>query len=78
MSDRNNLQGWQAASSDLGDRKPDELFHAEFAEYYERLHNDLWQRIVRLHGTTVGHWLVKPNGLTDPPAIGLLASSRSS
>lgn len=52
MSDRNNLQRWQAASHpELAERKPEELFEPEFAERYKRLHNDLWQRMVRLHGT---------------------------
>lgn len=52
MSDRKNLQRWQATSHpDLATRKPEELFQPEFVERYSRLHNDLWQRIVRLHGT---------------------------
>lgn len=52
MDDLNNLAKWQAGSHpDLAERKPDELFEPEFAERYGRMHNDLWQRIRRLHGT---------------------------
>lgn len=47
-----NLDKWQAYSHpDLVDRKPEELFPADFAERYGPLHRDVWQRIVRLHGT---------------------------
>ena len=46
------LKKWQAVSHpDLANRKPTELFPQDFAERYQRLHNDLWYRIVRLHGT---------------------------
>ncbi len=52
MDDPSNLQKWQAASHpDLAERKPDELFQSEFSDRYTGLHNDLWQRILRLHGT---------------------------
>ncbi len=47
-----DLEKWQAVSHrDLANRKPTELFPQDFAEAYQRLHNDLWYRIVRLHGT---------------------------
>lgn len=52
MDDLNNPAKWQAGSHpDLAERKPDELFEPEFAERYGRMHNDLLQRITRLHGT---------------------------
>lgn len=54
MSDLNNSQPWEAASHpELAKRKPDELFEPEFAERYEKLHDDIWQRMARLHGTIV-------------------------
>src|SRR5438128_1729466 len=47
-----NLENWQAASHpELAELKPIKLFGADFVERYQRLHNDLWQRIIRLHGT---------------------------
>lgn len=47
-----DLEKWQAVSHrDLANRKPTELFPQDFAEAYQRLHNDLWYRMVRLHGT---------------------------
>jgi hypothetical protein len=52
MDNLKDLAKWQAAShADLAERKPGELFQPEFAERYTRLHEDLWGRIVHLHGT---------------------------
>lgn len=54
MSDLDNQQRGEAGSHpELADRKPDELFEPEFADRYERLHNDIWERMARLHGTIV-------------------------
>lgn len=47
-----NLEKWQAAShSKLANSKPDELFQEDFVDKYNRLHNNLWSRMIRLHGT---------------------------
>lgn len=47
-----NLGQWQASSHpELAERKPEELFEAPFAERYKRLHENLWFRISRVHGT---------------------------
>ncbi len=52
MDHGDDLAKWQASSHrELAKRKPSELFETEFAERYDRLHIDLWQRILRLHGT---------------------------
>lgn len=54
MSDLDNQQRGEAGSlTELADRKPDELFEPEFAERYERLQNDLWQRMTRIDGIIV-------------------------
>lgn len=47
-----NLDKWQASSHpDLANSSPEDLFEADFVELYQRLHEDLWQRIIRVHGT---------------------------
>src|SRR5687767_3964757 len=47
-----DLETWQACSHpDLANRRPEELFEPAFVERYHRLHQDLWWRIIRLHGT---------------------------
>jgi len=47
-----NLNQWQVGSHpELANRKPEELFGAGFAERYNRLHEHLWARIIRVHGT---------------------------
>jgi hypothetical protein len=47
-----NLGKWQATNHPaLTDAKPEALFESAFAEKYLRLHNDLWWRIIRVHGT---------------------------
>jgi hypothetical protein len=47
-----NLGKWQAISHPaLTDAKPADLFEPGFVEKYLRLHNDLWLRIIRVHGT---------------------------
>jgi hypothetical protein len=47
-----NLDKWYASSHpELADAKPETLFEPGFAEKYLRLHNDLWRRIIRVHGT---------------------------
>ena len=47
-----NLDKWQAYSHpELSNRRPEELFEAGFAELYNRLHEHLWARIIRVHGT---------------------------
>ncbi|MCD4699485.1 MAG: hypothetical protein K8R91_02810 [Phycisphaerae bacterium] len=47
-----HLEKWQAHSHpDLADSKPEDLFEAGFVERYQRLHEDLWWRVIRLHGT---------------------------
>ena len=52
MDNLNNPEKWEATSHpDLCELKPDGLFQPKFAERYIHLHNDLWQRLVRLHGT---------------------------
>jgi|GEM_PF-1803722 hypothetical protein len=52
MYNLNNPEKWQAASHpDLCKRKPEDLFQSEFAERYNRLHNDIWLRFIQLHGT---------------------------
>lgn len=49
---RNNPGQWQASSHpELAERKPEELFVPEFAERYKLLHNDIWLRIIRIHGS---------------------------
>jgi hypothetical protein len=46
------LDRWQAVSHPLlTNRKPEELFDADFAQRYSRLQSNLWLRIARLHGT---------------------------
>jgi hypothetical protein len=46
------LEKWQAISHPvLANRQPEELFEADFAQRYHRLHRNLWARITRLHGT---------------------------
>ena len=46
------LEKWQAYShAELADLRPRELFEQSFVEHYNRLHNHLWQRMIRLHGT---------------------------
>jgi hypothetical protein len=47
-----NLNKWQAISHpDLAESKPEQLLEAGFVERYNRLHHDLWWRIIRVHGT---------------------------
>lgn len=47
-----DLNKWQAYSHPaLADCKPEELFKTSFCERYCRLHNNLWWRIIRVHGT---------------------------
>lgn len=47
-----DLEQWQACShADLADRTPEELFGTAFAERYRHLHDNLWSRISRVHGT---------------------------
>lgn len=47
-----NLEKWQASSHPvLANSRPEELFEAGFLERYRCLHNDLWRRIIRVHGT---------------------------
>jgi hypothetical protein len=47
-----NLGKWQAFSHPaLADAKPETLFEPGFVEKYVRLHNDLWWRTIRVHGT---------------------------
>jgi hypothetical protein len=47
-----NLDKWYASSHpELADAKPETLFEPGFVEKYLRLHNDLWWRIIRVHGT---------------------------
>jgi hypothetical protein len=47
-----DLDTWQASSHPkLACCPPEELFVGSFVERYQRLHEDLWQRIIRLHGT---------------------------
>ncbi len=47
-----DLERWQACShSVLAARRPNELFEASFVERYARLQEDLWYRIIRVHGT---------------------------
>jgi len=47
-----NLGKWQASSHPaLADAKPEALFEPGFVEKYLRLHNNLWRRIIRVHGT---------------------------
>jgi hypothetical protein len=47
-----DLSQWQAMSHPLlAERKPEELFSSDVAGHYRRLHNHLYQRILRLHGT---------------------------
>jgi hypothetical protein len=68
-----NLDKWQASSDPaLADAKPEALFGPGFVEKYLRLHNDLWWRIIRVHGTlyTLGELkefpfddLYAPNGM---------------
>lgn len=72
-NDLRDFEEWQAVSHpDLASRKPTELFTQEFAEVYERLHTDLWWRIIDLHGTLCSlellkefpfHYLYRPNGM---------------
>lgn len=50
--DVSELHGWLAMSHHaLADRKPEELFPDDSARQYRRLHEKLYHRIVRLHGT---------------------------
>lgn len=52
MDPLKDLAKWQAISNPwLASRKPEQLFSANFAESYERLHYDIWERIINLHGT---------------------------
>lgn len=47
-----DLKKWQARSpSVLAEIQPAELFTLEFADVYKHLHDDLWWRIINLHGT---------------------------
>lgn len=47
-----DLTKWQAFNhSDFEKRKPEELFAQPFLHHYHRLHSDLWDRIIRVHGT---------------------------
>lgn len=46
-----NCSSWQAVNHpELSERKPEELFDAEFADGYTRLHRDLWEGMLRVHG----------------------------
>lgn len=48
----NDLTRWQATSTGkLAKLKPDQLFAQPFLDRYQRLHRDLWHRIIRVHGT---------------------------
>jgi hypothetical protein len=48
----NDLEIWQATShAELVNLRPRELFAPGFVERYHCLHNHLWQRMIRLHGT---------------------------
>lgn len=47
-----DLGRWQASSHPaLADAKPEALFEPDFPEKYLRLHEDLWWRVTRVHGT---------------------------
>lgn len=48
-----DLDLWQASScSILAETKPEAIFaDEEFPEVYKRLHHDLWERMIRVHGT---------------------------
>jgi hypothetical protein len=47
-----NLGKWQATSHPaLADAKPAALFEPGFVDKYLRLHDDLWWRMIRVHGT---------------------------
>jgi hypothetical protein len=47
-----NLGKWQASSRPaLADANPAALFEPGFVEKYQRLHDDLWSRMIRVHGT---------------------------
>ena len=47
-----NLHQWQACSHpELTNSIPEELFEGDFSEKYKRLHDNLWRRITRAHGT---------------------------
>ena len=48
----NELEKWQAVShAALAQRKPETLFAPAFVEIYQRSHQHVWERMVRLHGT---------------------------
>lgn len=52
MDHLRDLEKWQATSHPLlADQKAAQLFSPDFAELYERLHHDIWERIFNLHGT---------------------------
>ncbi|MBN1489991.1 MAG: hypothetical protein JXA69_08745 [Phycisphaerae bacterium] len=52
MDDLEDLTTWQAMGHpELSERKPEELFNADFAERYRQLHRILYERVIRLHGT---------------------------
>ncbi len=47
-----DLDAWQAHShSELANKPAEELFSADFAVKYCRLHADIWYHMIRLHGT---------------------------
>jgi hypothetical protein len=47
-----DLERWQACSHPvLAHCKPQELFDASFVGRYDRLHRDIWYRLIRVHGT---------------------------
>jgi hypothetical protein len=47
-----DLEKWQASNApELASTKPEEIFEADFVKRYYRLHQDVWRRMIRLHGT---------------------------
>jgi len=47
-----DLKRWQALShGTLINRNPEDLFEPSFADLYKRLHENIWKRMVLVHGT---------------------------